>query len=72
MEEDTTTVTLLDRQGVQDIIEQMQDMEEGEQLTQNFLFVTCLLAQGQGIEYESFIQLISASWPMAGKITQNV
>ena len=71
MENETATVKLLDRQGVQDIIDSLQGLEENEQTTQNFLVITCLMAQNQGIEYESFIQLISQSWPMAGKILNN-
>ena len=64
----TETVKILNRAGVGEIIDRMDGLEEGTQTTQDFLVVTCLLAQTQGIEYESFIQLISQSWPMAGKI----
>lgn len=68
---DTVSVTLLDREGVNEIIQSMQHLEENEQLTQNFLVVTCLLAQIQGVEYESFIELITKTWHMAGKIADN-
>ena len=69
--EDTATVKLLDREGVTDLISRFDDLEEDAQLTQNFLVTTCLLAQTQGFEYESFIQLVTQSWPMAGKLVDN-
>ena len=69
-DEETVSVKLIDREGVQAIIDSMQDMDEDAQLAQNFLMVTCLLAQTQGVAYESFIQLVSQSWPMAGKIAK--
>ena len=65
------SVRLLDAEGVDDIIKAMDHLVEDEQLTQNFLITTCLLAQSQGFEYESFIELVTKSWPMAGKIIEN-
>ena len=65
------SVRLLDAEGVDDIIKAMDHLVEDEQLTQNFLITACLLAQSQGFEYESFIELVTKSWPMAGKIIEN-
>lgn len=71
-EEETVSVKLVDLEGIQAIIDTMQDMDEDAQVAQNFLMVTCLVAQTQGVAYESFIQLVSQSWPMAGKIANNM
>ena len=64
----SVSVKLLDIEGVDEIIKAMAHLVEDEQLTQNFLITTCLLAQSQGFEYESFIELVTKSWPMSCKI----
>ena len=69
--EDTATVKLLDREGVTEILELLEGVDEDSQTAQNLLLVTCLVAQGLGIKYESFIQLVSENWPMAGKFVDN-
>jgi hypothetical protein len=69
--EDTATVKLIDRESVEEILELLQEVDDNPQTAQNLLFVTCLVAQGQGIKYESFIQLVSESWPIAGGFVDN-
>lgn len=67
-EDKTETVKLLDREGVDKIAKALDDMEETTQFTQNMLLLTCMLAQNQGIEYTSFIELVTKNWPLADKI----
>ena len=69
--EDTASVNLIDREGVEEILELLQEVDEDPQTAQNLLLVTCLVAQGLGIHYESFIQLVSKSWPLAGDFVDN-
>jgi hypothetical protein len=69
--EDTASVKLIDREGVAEILELLDGVDEDSQTAQNLLLVTCLVAQGLGIKYESFIQLVSKSWPLAGDFVGN-
>jgi hypothetical protein len=68
----TETVKLVNIQGIQDIVERLEGMEETPQTAVDILFVALLVCHSQGIEPESVYEIIPQIWKQSGKVSERI